>query len=283
MKKWKCAACSYQFSDNERPEKCPACGAGADMVVEVVEGNDETLKSEKKMENPVPGVQNKSEKAAGEKKWRCTICNYIHIGEEPPDECPVCGADKTYFVEVSEDEPAGEDKPADAGRPAAEKTGSQEPQSPKEKKPFGLLGSLVLRFHLHPISVHIPNGVLPAALVFLILAIFFQLKGLESASFFNLVFVLVTFPLVVITGYISWQRKYKGAKTFIFKAKLACSAIVAVTVSLLVFWRIIDPEIALSGGTGGWLYLALFGIALVAAAIAGSLGGRLVFGKWKEA
>ena len=36
------------------------------------------------------------------KKWECTVCGYIHEGEEPPDECPVCSADKSMFVEVIE-------------------------------------------------------------------------------------------------------------------------------------------------------------------------------------
>ncbi len=27
------------------------------------------------------------------KKWKCTVCGYIHVGEEPPEECPVCGAE----------------------------------------------------------------------------------------------------------------------------------------------------------------------------------------------
>jgi rubrerythrin len=34
------------------------------------------------------------------KKWRCLVCNYIHIGPEPPATCPVCGASKDKFVEV---------------------------------------------------------------------------------------------------------------------------------------------------------------------------------------
>lgn len=35
-------------------------------------------------------------------KWECTICGYIHEGDEPPDECPDCGADKDDFVRVEE-------------------------------------------------------------------------------------------------------------------------------------------------------------------------------------
>jgi len=29
------------------------------------------------------------------KKWVCTVCGYIHEGDTPPEQCPVCkvGAD----------------------------------------------------------------------------------------------------------------------------------------------------------------------------------------------
>jgi len=34
--------------------------------------------------------------------WRCTVCGYIHRGEQPPDECPVCGAPKKLFESFNE-------------------------------------------------------------------------------------------------------------------------------------------------------------------------------------
>jgi nitrite reductase (NADH) large subunit len=34
--------------------------------------------------------------------WFCPICGYIHYGAEPPDECPVCGAEKELFVPYEE-------------------------------------------------------------------------------------------------------------------------------------------------------------------------------------
>ena len=32
------------------------------------------------------------------KKWKCTLCGYIHTGEAPPEKCPVCGASSDKFV-----------------------------------------------------------------------------------------------------------------------------------------------------------------------------------------
>ncbi len=33
----------------------------------------------------------------GRRCWRCTVCGYMTLAEEPPDICPVCGATKDYF------------------------------------------------------------------------------------------------------------------------------------------------------------------------------------------
>jgi len=33
-----------------------------------------------------------------EKKWKCTVCGYIHEGDKPPDICPVCRAHKFQFI-----------------------------------------------------------------------------------------------------------------------------------------------------------------------------------------
>lgn len=38
------------------------------------------------------------------KKFRCTVCGYIHEGDFPPDKCPNCGAPKEKFVEMKEED-----------------------------------------------------------------------------------------------------------------------------------------------------------------------------------
>ena len=38
------------------------------------------------------------------KRWRCTVCGYIHTGEAPPETCPICGASAAEF-EVYEEPP----------------------------------------------------------------------------------------------------------------------------------------------------------------------------------
>lgn len=38
-----------------------------------------------------------------EKQWRCTVCGYIHTGDKPPEICPVCGVDASFFELVTEE------------------------------------------------------------------------------------------------------------------------------------------------------------------------------------
>lgn len=36
------------------------------------------------------------------KRWRCTVCNYIHGGEQPPEKCPECGVGPEFFELLDE-------------------------------------------------------------------------------------------------------------------------------------------------------------------------------------
>ena len=30
-------------------------------------------------------------------KWVCTVCGYVHEGEQPPEQCPVCNHPQAFF------------------------------------------------------------------------------------------------------------------------------------------------------------------------------------------
>ncbi len=46
-----------------------------------------------------------------EKRWRCTICGYVHIGPAPPEKCPLCGAGPEAFELLPADPGARRPKP----------------------------------------------------------------------------------------------------------------------------------------------------------------------------
>jgi rubrerythrin len=36
------------------------------------------------------------------KKYVCAVCGYVHIGNEPPEKCPQCGAPRQKFSEKTD-------------------------------------------------------------------------------------------------------------------------------------------------------------------------------------
>ncbi|HVJ49368.1 flavin reductase family protein [Desulfitobacterium sp.] len=56
-----------------------------------------------------------------EKQWRCTVCGYIHTGDNPPDVCPICGVDGSFFEAINESsEPVSQEKPHTEVKPIAQ-------------------------------------------------------------------------------------------------------------------------------------------------------------------
>ncbi len=205
------------------------------------------------------------------KKWKCSVCGYIHDGDEPPEKCPVCGADKSKFVELQPDENKGEEGPQD------EETKASEPEGTISSTISDKLLNLMVKHHAHPISVHVPNGVVPISVIFVILAVMFNFLGLAQAAFYNLIFVLLAMPMVLFSGYNEWQRKYEGNKTGLFITKIVCGCVVTLTAVMIVIWHMIDPEVTTSTSSHRGLFLLLNLIMLAATGIAGHLGGKLVF------
>ena len=203
------------------------------------------------------------------KKWKCLVCGYVHEGDEPPEKCPVCGADRSQFVEVSPEEAAAQapDRPAPAQ--------TAEPAS--GTKIYAFATALISKHHIHPIAVHIPNGVAPAAVIFIALATFFQLEGFALAAFYNMAFVLLAMPLVLFSGYVDWQKRFGGNLTGIFWIKIVCGFVVLLTSTILVVWRIMDPNVAAATSASRWMFLGVHLVLLCAAGIAGFCGGKLVF------
>ncbi|MDM8522829.1 rubredoxin [Desulfococcaceae bacterium HSG8] len=289
MKTWKCTVCGYSQESESPPEKCPVCGADKNEFIEITK----------------KGGQEESKLAAAgvEKIWKCTVCGYIQKSAEPPDECPVCGADRSQFIEIFQedsDKESGkepdpvetkpvETKPAETKsaetKPVAEKS-EAEPDTKEMAEPDGRpayldvydkVTELMTEHHIHPISVHIPNGVLPLSVIFVILAVVFRVLSLDLPAFYSLIYVLLAMPLVLFSGYNDWKKIYGGSLTRVFYTKMICGAAVFLIALVLVIWRAVDPDVATSPER--WPYLLIHLLMLGAAGIAGHLGGKLVFGK----
>lgn len=262
---WRCTVCGYIHAGPEPPETCPVCGADRSFF-ERVDGEEDSPSDPQPSSAP---ATDQPAASAGDRKWRCTVCGYVHTGPEPPEICSVCGADRSLFEEILEDagpEPITIDpEPAAA---AAETTA---------QRLYRQVTDLMVTQHAHPISVHIPNGVAPIGVLFLFLAVIFQSPGLEIASYCNLVVVLLAMPFVILSGLNDWKKRFGGNMTYVFRTKIICAAVISVLLLALVLWRAMVPDVAFTGGGFRVLYLALHVVMFGAAVLAGFMGGKLVF------
>ena len=227
------------------------------------------------------------------KKWRCSVCGYVHTGDEPPEKCPVCGADRSKFVEIVEESPPPQDEPGiatpseatpqqsvsepihDPGFDVPEKDVPKTRQTAFQKY-YAEATRLMVKYHAHPILVHIPNGVVPVAILFLALSMLFQATGLEAASFYNMIIVVLVMPKVLFSGYNYWKNRLGGKLTNFILTKMICGATIFLLGLILVVWRWVDPMVALAHSPSRMIYLFLHLVILGAAAIAGYLGGTLI-------
>jgi hypothetical protein len=225
------------------------------------------------------------------KKWKCLVCGYIHTGDEPPEKCPVCGAPKSQFIEVIEPE-APEQKPAppaanerqprkaspEPSAPATTtKPAEREPVSPFKDSRYRYLFEMMTKYHGHPVSVHIPNGLLPVTILFIFLSALFSIKGMTTAATYNLGVVALSMPLVLFFGWVDWQNRFNGAITNVFIIKIACGIIVTVTAWFLFIWLLVNPAVVTTAQPSRVAFFMINLIMLGAAITAGWYGGKLVF------
>ena len=276
MKKWVCTVCGYIHEGDEPPETCPVCGADKSMFEEVIEaaaGETPAVAEE------APKTAAAAPAAAG--KWECTVCGTLDGGDAPPAECPVCGADQSLFRSLGGASAETVETPKSAAAPQQPKPAAGPKGIDLGPEPATFMGRLhrriigqMLKHHAHPVSVHIPNGVIPFSFIFILLAAASGCRALEIAAQCNMIFVVLAMPFVLYSGYVEWQKRYKGFPSNRFIIKIICAAIVAVCAAAVVVWWWIDPAVV-QNTPASFILVNL--IMLVAAAIAGLIGGKLVF------
>ncbi len=210
------------------------------------------------------------------KKWRCTICNYIHKGDEPPIKCPLCKAPASKFVlvEPSPDEAAAL-KIQELEALIADQKIIVEANKVRGVKIYDAFQKFLVTHHAHPISVHFPNGVMPVAVTLFILSMLLDNTALSTAGFFNICFVVLTLPFVLFAGYAEWVRKYNRATTALFQIKIIAATITTIACVSSATWYLVNPEVLSSSLS--WLFILLNIVMLGSTGVAGHLGGKLVF------
>lgn len=219
-------------------------------------------------------------------KWKCTVCGYIHTGDQPPDMCPVCGADKSKFIVAEAEENNTPEKETVKEQKTSDPKASEDRRTIEEKitdlgrkfiAQFPQLSNLMTQYHAHPICVHIPNGVLPISVIFAVIAAIFDSEAFATAASINMIFVFFSMPFVLFSGYVDWINRFRGKMTKVFRIKMVCGALVTGLTFILTIWWMAAPDMLLVESGTSVLFLLLHVLTLIPAVVAGYYGGKLVF------
>lgn len=194
-----------------------------------------------------------------QKTWRCTICGYLHTGDEPPLLCPLCQADASKF-ELVED--------------------ADEAEANLDSAPgSGLFRELRETFVPHAVSAHFPNALLPTMMLFLGLFLFSGKSSFETTFFYLLVVSVLAIPPTFGSGIWDWRKHYRGENAPIFRKKIVLAAILSVLGIIALLWRWLNPQLLVAGGWTAWLFMLLILAMLGCVTLLGHYGGMLVFAK----
>jgi len=201
-----------------------------------------------------------------EKTWRCTVCGYLHTGDQPPEICPVCKVDASKFELVEE--------------PAA--TAAEQPVNKLDKykaEALAFAKEMKMAFVPHGVAAHFPNALLPTLVLFLLLFLLSGQVSFEATSFYLLIVTILAVPPTFATGVYDWKKKYGGELTPIFRKKLILGAVLFVLGSVAMLWRLFFPDVLTSGGFSACAYSILLFTLLGCVTLLGHYGGMLVFAK----
>jgi PAS domain S-box-containing protein len=174
------------------------------------------------------------------KRWECKVCGYIHVGEQPPEHCPVCGAERSQFLLLG---------------------GAKN----------GLLQDMFATFKLHPMAAHFPNGLVPTAVLFLLVYSVIGHACLETATFWLVMVATAAVPVSLGSGLHDWKNHFSARRAPIFFKKIG----LAVTLLALGL-----AAIALSYGHPGLLASADWKYWLFLSCVAGMLGCVTLLGHY---
>jgi len=179
------------------------------------------------------------------RRWQCSVCGYVHDGEEPPEFCPVCGAERTKFVLLEEEGKA---------------------------KNFSLLST----FKVHPVAAHFPGGLLPTAAFFWGLFAILGRPEFEATAFWLVVIATLVVPVSIASGLYDWKHHHSARRAAIFYKKigLGITLLSLGIVGITLRWG--HSALVMDGGWRFWLYLLTVLGMLACVILLGHYGAILV-------
>jgi len=158
------------------------------------------------------------------RRWKCSVCGYIHEGSEPPESCPICSADRSEFILL------------DTGKSS-------------------LFHEMVSVFRLHPVLAHFPSGLIPTAACFLMIYVATGKAAFEVAAFLLVVFVTIVIPFTTGFGIHDWYKYLSTQRAPVFYKKLGLALTLFTLGLIAITIRYNQPDLLRTDDWYRWLYL----------------------------
>ena len=127
------------------------------------------------------------------------------------------------------------------------------------------------RRHPHPMVVHFPIALFMVASLFILITLFFRRGSFEIASFYLLILGVISSPIAMATGLITWWVNYRLKLNYFVKRKIQLSILLLIFEIILIIWRISQPKISHP------LYLIMMILLAPIVFLLGYYGGQLTF------
>jgi heme/copper-type cytochrome/quinol oxidase subunit 1 len=139
----------------------------------------------------------------------------------------------------------------------------------------GLFKDMKKTFLFHAIAAHFSNGLIPIAVLYLLLTLSTGDTYFEHTVEHLILIVILAIPFSFFSGVYDWKTKYRGAKAPIFIKKIRLSVLLFIFCFSAVGIRLTIPDVMNRQGPEHWLYLALLFSMLPVVTLLGHYGGKL--------
>ena len=139
----------------------------------------------------------------------------------------------------------------------------------------GLLKDMKKTFLFHAIAAHFSNGLIPVAVLYLLLTLSTGNTYFEHTVEHLILIVILAIPFSFFSGVHDWKTKYRAAKAPIFIKKIRLSVLLFIFCFSAVGIRLTTPDVMNRQGPEHWLYLALLFSMLPVVTLLGHYGGKL--------
>ncbi len=133
-------------------------------------------------------------------------------------------------------------------------------------------------WYFHPILVHFPQALFPAAFASFVLYLATGAGYFEAGAYVAAGFGALAAPFTTLGGFADWKIRYKAYMTSVFRIKIVGAfALIALSVPAVVLRTLVPGVAALPLAGAGYAYAALLTACAATCVVLGHYGGKLVF------